>query len=67
MIKLRYVGVGPYRGVDPETLCVVVARPGQVVVVSEAKARQLVADFPGAWEELEGESRPHRRRRSSRR
>ena len=41
-----------YRGTDPETGADVRAWPGEVISVSEAKAAQLQADWPGRWEDL---------------
>ena len=41
-----------YRGTDPETGADVLAWPGEVISVSEAKAAQLQADWPGRWEDL---------------
>jgi len=41
-----------YRGVDPEGQRDVVAYPGEIVTVSDAKALQLQTDWPGRWEDL---------------
>lgn len=49
MKRLKHTGNG-YHGTLPEG-GTVLARRGEVVEVSEAKATQLLADFPGEWEE----------------
>ena len=38
-----------YRGTDPATGVVIVAAAGDTVEVSDAKATQLLRDFPDAW------------------
>lgn len=49
MKRLKHTGNG-YHGTLPEGGTVLACR-GEVVEVSEEKAAQLLADFPGEWEE----------------
>lgn len=56
MVLLKYLGSKVYRGIDPKVGCVVVVAPGGQVAVSEAKAAQLMRDFPGQWETVERQS-----------
>ncbi len=66
MVILRYTGTCTYRGVDPVAGRLVIAAPGQQVSVSEAKAAQLLHDFPGCWQLVQPVDRratkPRRRR-----
>ena len=52
---LRHTGPG-YSGIEAVSTDgeyrFVQAMPGQIIEVSEAKAQQLLADFPGEWEDL---------------
>lgn len=41
-----------YRGWDPETNQNVIAYPDEIITVSDTKALQLQADWPGRWEDL---------------
>jgi len=49
MKRLKHTGLG-YHGALPEG-GTIFAKAGEVVEVSDAKADQLFADFPGEWAE----------------
>lgn len=65
MTRLRYLGETTYRGYDAWAGRMVVVEPGGLVVVSDEKARELEANFPGQWDRL-GRVRPRRRHRPHR-
>jgi hypothetical protein len=52
-VMIRNLGTRPYHGVDPEPTtgaAFVSVDPGHTIEVSQAKADQLLGDFPGCWE-----------------
>lgn len=51
LIKLKHIGNG-YSGFDPGTNQPITVAPGEIVEVSDAKAEQLLADFPEEWKEV---------------
>ena len=50
MKRMRFSGT-IYRGMDPETREMIDVKNGDVVMVSDGKAAQLVKDFPNQWNE----------------
>ena len=49
---LRNNGTGIYRGFDPGLVRHIEAQPLELVAVSTEKRAQLLADFPGSWEDF---------------
>jgi hypothetical protein len=53
MKRLKHLGQGYHGTLPAEETGTIFVKPGEVVEVSQAKAEQLFADFPGEWEETE--------------
>lgn len=51
MRKVHYIGSVGYHGMDYETRERIHALPGETIVVSDGKARQLLEDFPAEWKD----------------
>ena len=61
MTRLKYLGRATYRGYDPWARRLIVVGPGGLVVVSDEKARELQATFPGLWQWAGHSRRRHHR------
>jgi len=49
MPRLKFEGPGQYSGLDSEMKRNIIAKPGDVFDLSEAKAAQLLKDYPNQW------------------